>query len=47
MSVVNKMLTAPLSLALDCMALPHGVFPTMITPFTADKTAIDWPRVDG
>jgi hypothetical protein len=26
--------------------LPDGVFPTMITPFTADG-AIDWPRVDG
>ena len=26
---------------------PSGVFPTMITPFTADGSAIDWPKVDG
>ena len=23
--------------------LPNGVFPTMITPFIADGSAIDWP----
>ena len=27
--------------------LPSGVFPTMITPFTEDGTAIDWTVVDG